>query len=197
MRPVPSLRPPGLRPRTDARPPGHGEKGQILPALLAFALAILAAGVLLFQVGRAADLRGRAQTAADAGAIAAAEDVRQQYARAIHSCNCPNQGAIFSGTATVAAAGYAARNQARLDGFSRTLLTVRVSVATFERLDGQDAAPVVGDATGHASARARVFTDPALWPVVAGFTAAQQQVPVAVVLRFLHVRLVPDRAVPF
>jgi Putative Flp pilus-assembly TadE/G-like len=168
------------------------EEGQILPALLGFALAVLGIAVVLFQVGRAADLRGRAQTAADAGAIAAAESVRQQYAEGIHQCNCPNQSMILDPAAAGAAVDYAARNQARLEQFQRLGLVVRVSVGTFAGLSDQDAAPLLGDTSGHAGARAKVFTDPALWPLAAAYTLAEQQIPVQVVLRFLHVRLVPD-----
>jgi Putative Flp pilus-assembly TadE/G-like len=174
------------------RPRRGAEEGQILPALLSFALAVLAIGVLLFQVGRAADLRGRAQTATDAAAIAGAETVKRLYAEGIHQCNCPNQGMILDPPAAAAAAAYAARNGARMERFQRTGLVVRVTAGTFADLNDQDAAPLAGRASGHAGARARVFTDPALWPLAAAYTAAEQQIPVPVVLRFLHVRLIPD-----
>ena len=175
-----------------ARSRRGAEEGQILPALLGFALAVLAIGVLLFQVGRAADLRGRAQTATDAAAIAGAETVKRLYAEGIHQCNCPNQSMILDPPAAAAAAAYAARNGARMEGFQRTGLIVRVTAGTFADLNDQDAAPLAGRASGHAGARARVFTDPALWPLAAAYTAAEQQIPVPVVLRFLHVRLIPD-----
>jgi Putative Flp pilus-assembly TadE/G-like len=175
-----------------AGPRGRAEEGQILPALLGFALAILAIAVLLFQVGRAADLRGKAQTATDAAAIAGAEVVKRLYAEGIHQCNCPNQAMILDAPAAAAAAAYAARNGARLEQFQRAGLVVRAGAGTFATLNDQDAAPLAGRASGHAGARAKVFTDPALWPLAAAYTVAEQQIPVQVVLRFLHVRLIPD-----
>ena len=56
----------------------RGEDGQILPGLLVILLALLAVGVLMFQVGKAAVLRSDAQTAADAAALAGAEEIKRQ-----------------------------------------------------------------------------------------------------------------------
>src|SRR5215218_2939783 len=56
----------------------QGERGQILPGLLVVMLALLAVGVLMFQVGKAAVLRSSAQTAADAAALAGAREIRRQ-----------------------------------------------------------------------------------------------------------------------
>ena len=56
----------------------NGERGQILPGLLVVMLALLAVGVLMFQVGKAAVLRSGAQTAADAAALAGAREIRRQ-----------------------------------------------------------------------------------------------------------------------
>src|SRR3954454_17274952 len=57
---------------------GTGERGQILPGLLVVLLAVLAVGMLMFQVGKAAVLRSDAQTAADAAALAGAQEIRRQ-----------------------------------------------------------------------------------------------------------------------
>jgi len=57
----------------------HGEEGQIFLALLGFGIVILAVSLVLFQVGRAADLRTKGQTGADAAALAGARDVRTQF----------------------------------------------------------------------------------------------------------------------
>ena len=56
----------------------EGERRQILPGLLVVMLALLAVGVLMFQVGKAAVLRADAQTAADAAALAEAEEIKRQ-----------------------------------------------------------------------------------------------------------------------
>ena len=50
------------------------QDGQILPGLLVVLLALLAFGMLFFQVGRAAICSLEAQTAADAAALAGATD---------------------------------------------------------------------------------------------------------------------------
>ena len=55
-----------------------GERGQILPGLLVVLLAVLAVGMLMFQVGKAAVLRSDAQTAADAAALAGATEIKRQ-----------------------------------------------------------------------------------------------------------------------
>jgi secretion/DNA translocation related TadE-like protein len=74
------------------------EDGQILPGLLVVLLALLAVGMLMFQVGRAAVLRSDAQTAADAAALAAAQEI------ALPSGSTPEQ----------MAADYAGRNGATI-----------------------------------------------------------------------------------
>ena len=81
--PWPQLGPPAHAPRA---PRGylsvprcaHGERGQILPGLLVVLLAVLAVGMLMFQVGKAAVLRSDAQTAADAAALAGATEIKRQ-----------------------------------------------------------------------------------------------------------------------
>src|SRR3954454_5606956 len=56
----------------------RSDDGQILPGLLVVLLALLAVGMMMFQVGRAAVLRSDAQTAADAAALAGATEIRRQ-----------------------------------------------------------------------------------------------------------------------
>ena len=58
------------------------QDGQIIPALVVLMLALLAVGMLFFQVGRAAIFSTEAQTAADAAALAAAKEVKAQLMRA-------------------------------------------------------------------------------------------------------------------
>ena len=54
------------------------QDGQIIPALVMMMLALVVVGMLFFQVGRAAIFSTEAQTAADAAALAAVENVKQQ-----------------------------------------------------------------------------------------------------------------------
>jgi hypothetical protein len=80
------------RPRSYARPTMRStagaarEDGQILPGLVVLLLAILALGVMGFQIGKAAILRSQAQTAADAAALAGAAD-GEAAARAVARAN--------------------------------------------------------------------------------------------------------------
>ena len=54
------------------------QDGQIIPALVMVMLALVVVGMMFFQVGRAAIFSTEAQTAADAAALAAVENVKQQ-----------------------------------------------------------------------------------------------------------------------
>src|SRR5438045_3226304 len=66
-------RPHSRSPARNYGPGGMGrDEGQILPGLLVVLLALLAVGMLMFQVGKAAVLRSEAQTAADAAAVGGA-----------------------------------------------------------------------------------------------------------------------------
>jgi Putative Flp pilus-assembly TadE/G-like len=51
----------------------RGDEGQILPVLLVAFVAILAVGLVLFQVGAATSIRAQAQTAVDSAALAGAK----------------------------------------------------------------------------------------------------------------------------
>src|SRR5215212_8608076 len=57
------------------------EDGQILPGLVMLLLAILALGIVGFQIGKAAMQRSQAQTAADAAALAGAREIKRQLAQ--------------------------------------------------------------------------------------------------------------------
>ena len=55
---------------------GRNDDGQIFPLVLVAAVGLLALGFALFQVGRGTDYKARAQTGADAAALAGAEALR-------------------------------------------------------------------------------------------------------------------------
>lgn len=60
----------------------RGEDGQMTLAMMMLAVAVLAVGVTFFVFGQATDARGTAQKAADSGALAAADEMRDRWARA-------------------------------------------------------------------------------------------------------------------
>lgn len=129
--------------------------------------AVLAAGVAFFQVGRTADLRSRAQTAADAAALAGAQAIRAEhlaYLRGLGPVELDRVGldlldllGLSERTAQAAAEDYAGRNGARVVSFERRGLDVVVGVETTEAVDGRDARRLGVEGTrGGARARARV-----------------------------------------
>jgi hypothetical protein len=130
----------------------------VLLALLSLFMALVTAGVVLFQVGRATDLRARAQTAADAAALAAARELRDQLLTQVLTTGAAGTQAIDEGAIEAAAADYAERNGARLVSYHRSALDVFVTVETLEAL-GERARPV-GDRDDRGVARARARLDP-------------------------------------
>jgi hypothetical protein len=137
----------------------QGERGQILPGLLVVMLALLAVGVLMFQVGKAAVLRSSAQTAADAAALAGAREIRRQLMVQWATTGTTNINLISRPLVIARMAEYAKKNDA-------TLLPVRpgdiqgvdvkARVTTDEEL-GEDAKEIgEEDAKGEAKARARI-----------------------------------------
>lgn len=130
----------------------------MLLALLSLFMALVTAGVVLFQVGRATDLRAEAQTAADAAALAAARELRDQLLAQVLTTGAAGTEAIDEGAIEDAAADYAERNGARLVSYHRSALDVFVTVETLEAL-GERARPV-GDRDDRGVARARARLDP-------------------------------------
>src|SRR5205823_6083572 len=61
-----------------ARVPLRRQEGQIIPGLVMIMAALVVVGMLFLQVGRAADFSSHAQAGADAAALAAARNVKQQ-----------------------------------------------------------------------------------------------------------------------
>src|SRR5690349_16077793 len=148
--PAPTFRCLGMR---------QGERGQILPGLLVVMLALLAVGVLMFQVGKAAVLRSNAQTAADAAALAGAREIKRQLMVQWATTGTTNISAVSRPLVVAQMALYAKKNDA-------TLLPVRpgdingvdvkARVSTDEEL-GKGAKEIgEEDAKGEAKARARI-----------------------------------------
>jgi Putative Flp pilus-assembly TadE/G-like len=91
------------------------EDGQILPGLVMLLLAILALGVIGFQIGKAAILRSQAQTAADAAALAGAREIKRQLQVQWAMFGTTDVTAIDRTVVVARMAEYAERNGGRLD----------------------------------------------------------------------------------
>ena len=145
----------------------QGERGQILPGLLVVMLALLAVGVLMFQVGKAAVLRSNAQTAADAAALAGAREIRRQLMVQWATTGTTNIGAISRPLVIAQMSLYAKKNDATLlpprPGDIQGV-DVRARVTTDDELGS--GAKEIGeeDAKGEAKARARIELMPGLGP---------------------------------
>lgn len=132
------------------------DDGQILPGLLMLVMAVFALGIMAFQIGRATILRSEAQTGADAAALAAARDVRNQLNAQVARYGFADLALINGGRVRAAANDYARRNDVRITAFDRQGVDVKVRVTTKERL-GKRARPIDSeDVKGEAKARARV-----------------------------------------
>lgn len=142
-----------------------GEEGQVLPLLLVLVVAILAVGLMLFQVGRAADLRSTAQTAADAAALAAAENMKDQLQVQADDDGGATLTTLDEEQMRQAASDYAQRNGGRLRELDRDGFVVRVEVETAERLgeSARDLGEEAEEERGSAEARAALELSGGLW----------------------------------
>ncbi|HEX5782528.1 MAG TPA: pilus assembly protein TadG-related protein [Solirubrobacteraceae bacterium] len=141
----------------------EGERGQILPGLLVVMLALLAVGVLMFQVGKAAVLRAGAQTAADAAALAGAEEIKRQL-MAQWATTGTTQLPVNEALVRARMALYAKKNDATLIQSSVVIQGVDVKAAVTTDEDLGEGAKDIGeeDAEGEAHARARIELTPVL-----------------------------------
>jgi cell division protein FtsB len=132
------------------------EDGQIIPGLMMLLVAIFALGIMAFSIGKASILRSEAQTAADAAALAAARDVRNQLNAQVARLGYSDLALVNSARVIAAARDYARRNGARVTSFERQGVDVKVKVSTREDL-GEPGKSVNSETTkGEARARARV-----------------------------------------
>ena len=140
-----------------------GERGQILPGLLVVMLALLAVGVLMFQVGKAAVLRSGAQTAADAAALAGAEEIKRQL-MAQWATTGTTQLPVNEVLVRAQMRRYAAKNDATLIESSVVIQGVDVKAAVTTKDDLGPGAKEIDeeDAEGEAHARARIELTPVL-----------------------------------
>jgi hypothetical protein len=132
------------------------EDGQILPGLVMLLLAILALGVVGFQVGKATIQRSQAQTAADAAALAGAREIKRQLEVQWATFGTTNIDAIDEKLVEAQMRKYAELNKGRIDpdrGPEINDADVRVWVETQGTL-GEDAKDI-GQEDTRGSARAR------------------------------------------
>lgn len=129
-----------------------------MPVLLLLFVALLAAGALLFQYGRATGLAAEARSASDAAALAAARDMRTQMEALQSQFGFADVALLDVARPCTAAAGYAAANGAEVVACSvdPLALEAQVTVRTAEAL-GEDARGVdSADARGLETARAKL-----------------------------------------
>ena len=141
-----------------------GERGQILPGLLVVLLAVLAVGMLMFQVGKAAVLRSDAQTAADAAALAGANEIKRQLMTQWATAGTTDINLIDQAIVRARMAEYAKKNGATLIPSSVVIQGVDVKAAVTTDDEVGEGAKEVGkeDAKGEARARARIELMPGL-----------------------------------
>jgi hypothetical protein len=152
----------GLRAHEHARiqsyilPLMRRQEGQIIPALVMVMLSLIALGMLLFQVGRAAVFSTEAQTAADAAALAAAKNVQQQLMAQVAATGTSDLSLVDSAAVLAAAQSYAAKNGGHVTRIDRQGVDVKIWASTDNTLG--DGAKALGreDTRGEARARARV-----------------------------------------
>lgn len=112
-----------------------GEDGQIVPPLLVILLTSLLLGFMMLQVGLASGFKGRAQTAADAGALAGAINVKAQIEAAWAAGYQLTPEQVQWGIACAEAAAYAARNNATLSSCTYEFFDIKVEVVGNDELE--------------------------------------------------------------
>jgi len=154
-----------------ARLDWRDDAGQtLIPFFFVAAVGFLAVALMLFQVGRAGSARANAQSAADAAALAAGEDVQAQLERMLLTRGSIDWGQVQDDTPRMQAAAYAERNGAELVDYRRAV--GEIYVTTREKVPlGPDAERVdSADVRASAPAHAHVDLDYAL-SGVPGFSA--------------------------
>lgn len=131
-----------------------------MPVLLLLFTALLAAGAILFQVGRASGLSATAQTGADAAALAAAKNLRTQLVNMATQMGFSDLALVDDAQVCSAAEDYASRNDSVVTSCTREGLEVQVAVVTQEKL-GEAAEPIEAeDFQGAERSRAELDAQP-------------------------------------
>jgi hypothetical protein len=114
---------------------GRHEKGQVLPVLLVVFVALAAAAVMLFQIGRTTSLAAEATSAADAAALAAAIEMRDQLHALVASQGYADTDLVNEDQLWASAQESAARNGGNVIDLIMDELKVSVFVETVDGLD--------------------------------------------------------------
>jgi hypothetical protein len=130
------------------------ERGQIIPMLLVVLLLCLALGLMMLQVGLAADYKSRAQTAADAAALAGAIEVKREIIAAWAMDHQLQPEEINMALVCAQAAIYAERNRAHITSCRHEEYDILVDVVGRDDLDNVRGTEEVDGDTAEAKARA-------------------------------------------
>jgi hypothetical protein len=133
------------------------QEGQIIPGLVMIMAAVVIVGMLFLQVGRAADFSSHAQAGADAAALAAARNVKQQLERQVATTGMSDIMAVDPIEVRAAAEQYAALNHVRITGWDPHGADIRVWVTTDEKLGS--AADKIGKEDQHGNAKSRAVLE--------------------------------------
>ena len=127
-----------------------------MPLLMMIMLSLLAVGLLFFQVGRAAIFSTEAQTAADAAALGAVQDIKAQLTAQVAARGTSELSVLDPARINAAAERYARKNRGHVVKLDRRGVDVKVWVDTIAAL-GPDASRADSeDVHGSARARARI-----------------------------------------
>jgi hypothetical protein len=128
----------------------------MLPALMVLMLALLAVGLMFFQVGRAAIFSTEAQTGADAAALGAVQEIKAQLMAQVAATGTSDLAQLDTVRIAVEAERWAQKNKTHVIKLDRRGVDVKVWVQTKARL-GDDAERVdAEDEKGAGRARARI-----------------------------------------
>jgi hypothetical protein len=132
------------------------QDGQLVPLLMMVMLSLAAFGLLFFQVGRAAIFSTQAQTAADAAALGAVQEIKSQLVAQVARSGTSDLALLDTAAIRAAADRYARRNKGHVTRLERRGVDVRVWVSTDAKL-GREAKRLDRQNTrGNARARARI-----------------------------------------
>ncbi len=123
-----------------------------MPLLMVIMLSLLAFGVLFFQVGRAAIFSTEAQTAADAAALGAVEDIKAQLTAQVSATGTSDLAELDPARIRAAAERYARKNKGTVIKLERRGVDVKVWTTTLEKL-GKDARRIDSEKTRGVGAR--------------------------------------------
>ena len=144
------------------------QDGQTVPLLMVIMLSLLAFGVLFFQVGRAAIFSTEAQTAADAAALGAVQNIKAQLTAQVSATGTSELSQLDPLAVRAAADDYARKNKGRVVKLERRGVDVKVWTETLEELGEQGRALDEDRLRGAARARARIDVFAMAAPVAGG-----------------------------